>query len=161
EVVPLLAKYVGSLPSQGKRTSEFKDVGLQFPPSIERERCEKGREPRSQTAISFFADPPPDPAEQERVAAATTVLQTILRDVLREDLGQTYTVSVGQSQLVHQRGAGYIQVSFGAAPENIDTMADRVLQEIKRLQQDGPSADLTAKAKESARRSFETNLKQN
>ena len=39
-------------------------------------------------------------------------------------------------------------------------MTDRVLQEVKRLQQDGPSADLTSKAKEAAK-SYETALKQN
>ena len=36
-----------------------------------------------------------------------------------------------------------------------------MLKEIKRLQDEGPSADLTNKAKESARRGYETALKQN
>lgn len=70
-------------------------------------------------------------------------------------------MSVGLSQSLPQRGDGFVEVSFGAAPENITTMADRVIQEVKRLQQDGPSADLTTKAKESARRGYETALKQN
>ena len=66
-----------------------------FPSTVELVRVEKGREPRSQTVISFFADVPADPMEQERANALTFVLETVLRDVLREDLGQTYTVSVG------------------------------------------------------------------
>jgi len=161
EAVPLLAQYLGSLPSKGTRTTEFKDVGLHFPAASQRERCVKGREPRSQTVISFFADPPAESMEQEKIIAATTILQTTLRDMLREDLGQTYTVSVGLSQALPLRGAGYIQVGFGAAPENIDGMTDRVLAEVKRLQQEGPSADLVAKAKESAKRGYETSLRQN
>ena len=40
-------------------------------------------------------------------------------------------------------------------------MTDRVLQEIKRLQQEGPTADLTNRAKESARRGYETALRTN
>ena len=40
-------------------------------------------------------------------------------------------------------------------------MTTRVMQEVKRLQDDGPSADLTNRAKESARRSYEVALKQN
>ena len=40
-------------------------------------------------------------------------------------------------------------------------MTDRVLQEVKKLQQDGPSEDLTSRAKESARRGYETALRQN
>jgi predicted Zn-dependent peptidase len=35
------------------------------------------------------------------------------------------------------------------------------MKEIKRLQDEGPSADLTTRAKEGARRTFETAIKQN
>ena len=161
EVVPLLAQYVGSLPSAGSKSSAFRDVGLKFPQTTERAKVEAGREPRGQTVISFFADPTADPSEQEKLIAATTVLETTLRDVLREELGQTYTVSVGLSQALPQRGGGHIAVRFGAAPENLESMTARVLKEIKRLQDEGPSADLTNKAKETARRGYETALKQN
>ena len=89
------------------------------------------------------------------------MLDIALRDILREELGQTYTVSVGLSQPLPQRGAGHIQVRFGAAPENLETMTARVMQEIKRLQTEGPSADLTNRAKETARRGYETALKTN
>jgi predicted Zn-dependent peptidase len=54
-----------------------------------------------------------------------------------------------------------MEVSFGSAPENIDAMTERVMKEINRLQEEGPSADLTTRAKEGAKRGYETNLKQN
>jgi zinc protease len=161
DVVPLLGRYVGSLPSKGSATSKFNDVAIHFPEASERVRVEKGREPRGQTVISFFADPTPNPVEQENVVAAMTVLETALRDVLREELGQTYTVGVGLSQPLPQRGAGHIDVRFGSAPENVASMTDRVVREIKRLQENPPSADLTNRAKESARRGYETALKDN
>ena len=162
QAVPLLARYVGTLPARAAaQRSTFKDVGMHFPATNQRVKVEKGREPRSQTVISFFADPPVDPMEQERVSAATDVLEIALRDILREELGQTYTVSVDLSEPLPQRGAGHIEVTFGAAPENIDKMADRVLQEVQRMQQEGPSADLVNRAKETARRNYETALKQN
>jgi zinc protease len=161
DAVPLLARYVGTLPSSGQRTSQFRDVALHFPETSQRATVEQGREPRGQTVISFFADPSADPVVQEHISAATTVLDTALRDILREDLGQTYTVSVNFSQPLPQRGAGHMQVRFGAAPENLASMTARVLQEIKRLQSEGPSEDLTNRAKESARRNYETALRQN
>jgi zinc protease len=111
--------------------------------------------------ISFFADPTIDPLEQEKIIAATTVLDISLRDILREDLGQTYSVNVGLAQALPQRGGGHIEVRFGAAPENLPSMTTRVMQEVKRLQQEGPSQDLTDRAKETARRGYETALKQN
>lgn len=160
-VLPLLARYVGSLPSSGARSARFTDLAIRFPEGVRSEVVEMGREPRSSTVISFFADPAPDPIAQERIGAATTVLEITLRDVLREELGQTYTVSVGRSQPLPQRGAGHTQVRFGAAPENIEAMTARVIAEVRRLQQSGPSDDLTNRAKESARRGYETSLRQN
>jgi zinc protease len=161
EAVPMLAQYVGSLPSTGQKTSRFKSVGLQFPSRNEQAKVEAGREPRGQTVISFFADPGPDPFEQEQLIEATTVLEISLRDILREQLGQTYGVSAGLNQPLPQRGGGRVEVRFGAAPENLESMTQRVLGEIKRLQDEGPSADVTNRAKETSRRGYETALKTN
>jgi zinc protease len=161
EAVPLLARYVGGLPSTGTKSSSFHDFGIHFPDGIQKAEVRKGREPRAQTLISFAADPPFDPVEQERVIAATNVLETVLRDALREELGQTYTVSVGLAQSPPQHGDGYIGVNFGAAPENIGAMTDRVLAEVRRLQTEGPSAATVASAKEGVKRDYETALKQN
>jgi zinc protease len=162
DALPLLARYVGGLPSTGTGTSDFKDVGILFPAGTQRVKVEKGREPKASTVLSFFADPPGnDPMEQERSLAATDVLEIALRDILREELGQTYTVSVDLSQGLPQRGGGHVEVSFGAAPENIEKMGDRVMQEVQRLQKDGPSEDLVNRAKETARRNYETQLRTN
>ncbi|HUK35897.1 MAG TPA: insulinase family protein, partial [Vicinamibacterales bacterium] len=162
EVLPLVARYVGGLPSGGPARTDVKDIGIHFPPSTIRDGVEMGREPRANVVISFYAEQSSDPVEAENVAAATTVLDIALRDVLREDLSQTYTVSVGQGGPgLPQRGGGYMRVSFGAAPENIASMTERVLTEITKLQNDGPSEDLTNRAKESAKRSYETSLQQN
>ena len=161
ELVPLLARYVGSLPSTGQAASGFKDVGLAFPASIERAQVEKGREPRAQTVLSFAADPPIEENEQTRVAAAAEVLEIAMRDILREELGETYNVTVGLSQPAPQRGGGRIGISFGAAPENITRMVERTLQEVRRLQEAGPSEDLVSRARESARREHETAVRQN
>jgi zinc protease len=161
DAIPLLAKYVGSLPSKGAATAKFHDMEIHFPTTIERARVEKGREPRSQTVVSFAADPPLEENEQSRVDAATEVLEIALRDILREELGETYSVSVGLVQPLPQRGAGRISISFGSAPDKADSMVQRILQEVQRLQKEGPSADLVNRAKEAAHREHETARKQN
>jgi zinc protease len=162
DALPLLARYVGGLPSTGTGSSDFKDLAITFPSGTKKVTVEKGREPKSSTVISFFADPPGnDPMEQERVLAAADVLEIALRDILREELGQTYTVSVDLAQGLPQRGGGRIEVSFGASPDNIEKMSARVMQEVQRMQKEGPSADLVNRAKETARRNYETQLKDN
>jgi zinc protease len=161
EALPLIGRYVGSLPSKGTPTSKFKDVGIKFPSSVERARVDKGKEPKSQTVISFAADPPIEEHEQTRIEAATDVLEIALRDILREELGETYSVSVRLAQSPPQRGGGHIEISFTASPDNVDKMIARVQQEVARLQKEGPSQDLTTRAKETARREYETSVKQN
>jgi zinc protease len=161
QAVPLLAKYVGSLPSTGKATSRFEDVGIHFPGRVVRDTVRKGAEPRSQTVISFFADPPADEAETVRLSAAADVLEIALRDILREELGQTYTVSAGFVDSRPQSGTGRVVVSFGSAPENAERMVERALAEVSRLKKEGPSADLTTRAVQAALRQLEVALRQN
>ena len=161
DAIALAARYVGSLPSSGRAASRYKDLGVTFPSAIQRATVEKGREPRAQTVLSFAADPPLEENEQTRVEAATDVIEIALRDILREELGETYNVSVGLSQALPQRGGGHVRVAFGASPDNIARMIDRTLQEVKRFQTEGPSDDLVNRAKESARREHETAVKQN
>jgi zinc protease len=161
EQLPLLSRYVGSLPSKGQPTSSVTDVGLKFPESIQREIVKKGREPKVTTRISFFADPPQDPNIITRLSTAADVLEIALRDILREELGETYTVGVGLQQETFQRGGGHVAVSFTAAPDNLQKMTDRVFQEVQRLQKDGPSEDFLTRAREAAMREHETGMKQN
>src|SRR5262249_51971976 len=57
DVLPLIAQYVGSLPSTGRASAEVKDVGIHFPGAQIREKVEMGREPRSSVVISFYSEP--------------------------------------------------------------------------------------------------------
>ena len=161
EALPLIARYVGSLPSKGAATSKAKDIGLKFPTSIERVNVEKGSEPKVTTTISFFADPPQDSNELTRLTSATEVLDIALRDILREELGETYGVTVDFNQEMFQRGGGHTFVQFTAAPQNLQKMTERVLQEVQRMQKEGPTEDLVNRAKESARREHEEGMQQN
>jgi zinc protease len=161
EALPLIARYVGSLPSGRQATASVKDVGLKFPEKVERATVNKGREPKVTTQISFFADPPPDANIVTRLSSAADVLEIALRDILREDLGETYSVGVGFEQETFQRGGGFVAVSFTAAPENLQKMTDRVMEEVRRMQKEGPSEDLVNRAKESALREHETGMRQN
>ena len=53
---------------------------LEFPEMIQRETVNKGQEPRSQTAITFFADTRLDELETHRLRAAATVFEMHLRE---------------------------------------------------------------------------------
>jgi zinc protease len=161
EAAPLVARYLGALPSLGKRTSAFVDRGLTFPAAPLQARVEKGVEPKSQTALTFFADTGLKEMEMYQARAAASVLRSRLRDLLREELGGTYGASVGYSDMAPLPGYGTTGISFGSAPESVDKLKEATLAEVARLQKEGPSAEDVQKIQEIDRRELETALKQN
>jgi zinc protease len=161
EITPLLEKWVASLPSTGKKTSAARDMGVKFPAAAVKEEVKKGKEPTSQTVMAFFADPGFDEMELHRARAAVGVLNIRLREILREELGGTYGVSVGFSNSPPIKGYGYMAIQFKSSPDNVDKLVTASLKEIERLKAEGPSADDVSKVKELERRDLETNAKQN
>jgi zinc protease len=139
-ITPLLEKYVGSLPSKKTRDLIPGAPAPEFPKSVVRETIRKGRDPRSQTAITFFADTELDPVQIERASAVAAVLQTRLYARLRTLLGGTYTVGSVYSDTTPQRGFGTITVTFGSAPANAEALTTAALDEIGTLRTNGPTA---------------------
>jgi zinc protease len=161
KIEPLLTTYVASLPSQGKPTSAYSDVRLEFPADVKKEIVNKGQEPKAQTVISFFADTMLNELEMHRVRAATAILERHLRDQLREELGGTYSVGVDYSNTLPKPGYGATSVQFGSAPDRVDSLVSTVMTELDRMRRDGPSADDVQKVKETEKEGLETSFKQN
>ena len=77
---------------------------------MQRAEVVKGKEPASQTVLSFFADTRLDELEMHRARAASTLVGMRLRDILREQLGGTYGVSVNYGNTIPQTGYGTMTV---------------------------------------------------
>jgi zinc protease len=161
EITPLLTTYLASLPSTGKPDAKRGDLRLQFPATVIRETVVKGKEPRSQTAITFFADTKLDEMEDYRLSAATAVLQARLRDILREQMGGTYSVGAQYGSTSPEPGYGTVTVAFGSSPENVDSLTKAVMAEIDRLRRDGPSASDINAVREAEKNDIKTALRQN
>ena len=161
QMAPLLSAYVAALPSRGAPTAKMGEVRLPFPAAVVEETVVKGQEPKSQTVMSFFADPGLNEFEIHRLNAATEVVEMKLRDLLREELGGTYSVTVGFSSTQPQPGYGTTTVQFGSAPENADTLVAGVMRQLETLRRDGPSAEDVQKIKETEKRDLETSMRQN
>jgi zinc protease len=161
ELTPLVERWIGGLPSTGKKTAIFRDMGVRFPVAVVRDGVTRGKDPASQTVISFFADAGKDEFEMHRLRAAGNVLSIRLREILREELGGTYGVSVSYENSLPLPGDGAVVVQFGSAPETVDTLSKAVFTEVERLKAQGPSADDVARVKEMEKRDLETNARQN
>jgi zinc protease len=161
KIEPLLAAYIASLPSTGKPTSAYSTVRIEFPEGVRKEIVNKGKEPKSQTVLSFFADTDLDELQMHRLRAATAILERHLRDQLREELGGTYSVGVDYSNTLPQPGYGTTTIQFGSAPDRVDSLVATVMAELDRMRRDGPSADDVQKVKETEKEALETSFRQN
>ena len=157
---PLVQTYLATLPSAG-RVESWRDVGIRPPDGIVEKLVRQGVEQRSQTSIVLSGPIEFSRENQYLVSSLSELLQIKLRERLREDLGGTYTVTVGGS--AEREPAPYysIQVGFSADPERLEELTAAVFDEMNTLKVEGPAENDVLKVKEAQRRSQETNLEQN
>jgi zinc protease len=159
-IVPLVERYVASLPAKGTRSTRFDASALKFPAQVVERTVALGREPLSLSTLTFAAPAGRDLKDRYQARAAAAVLRTLLRGMLREEKGQAYSASVGWSS-EDPADYGTVTVSFGSSPENAPGMARSVLAEIEKLQQQGPPPEAVANEQEIQRREHEVALRQN
>lgn len=157
---PLTETYLGSLPSLNRRET-WKDPGIRPPAGVIRKEVRKGREDKSEVRIIFTG--PFEWSRQNRydIAAMAALLRIKLRETLREDLGGTYGVGVRASPSHYPEPDYEFSVSFGCAPGRVEELIQTVFQQIDSLKQFGASDKYLQKIKETQRRQYETDLKEN
>jgi len=156
----LVQTYLGGLPSI-HRQETWRDVGIDPPRGVIRKTVRRGIEPQSQTRIIFTGEAPYSRRANHVLRSMGTLLQTWLRETLREALGGTYGVSVSATASRTPEERYRISIAFGSAPERAAELADVVFHHIDSLKTTGPSQDDILKVQESQRRSRETSLRQN
>jgi zinc protease len=159
-IKPLVAKWLGSLPSTGKKET-WRDTGVRPPTGVVQRVVRKGTEPKARTALVFTG--PFDYTRQNRyyLSALAELLNIKLREALRENLGGTYGVSVGPSATRDPQPSYRFSIGFGSAPERLEALTAAALAQIDSVKRFGTTPDYLNKVKEAALRSRETALKQN
>ncbi|HTQ98343.1 MAG TPA: insulinase family protein [Candidatus Acidoferrum sp.] len=158
---PLVETYLGGLPAAGRKET-WKDVGIRYVQGVKQETVKRGLEPQSRTRIVWNGKfDVRNTQERVKLSLLMDLVQNHLREIMREQLGGTYSVSVSRLIEFRPEAAFVVNVDFGSAPERADELANTVFAEIARLQQNGPTDTEFANVREAAQRSYETGLRQN
>ncbi|MGB3778128.1 MAG: insulinase family protein [Tunicatimonas sp.] len=157
---PLLATYLGSLPSTN-REETWKDIGVRPPSGAVEEDVFKGNDPKSMVSLTFTGEMDYDREEAFELNALIQALNIKLIEEIREKRSGVYGISARGSATKYPYEHYTISVGFPCAPENVDTLTQAVYDEIKKLQASGPTQADLQKVKETLRREIETNLKEN
>jgi zinc protease len=161
---PLVERYLGSLPARagGKgRGERWKDVGARPPRGVKRFEVKSGIEQKSTVALKFTGKARWSRPEQHLANSVGEAFALRLRDVLREDLGATYGVSVSGNVFRRPYEGNEAQIDFTCAPENVPKLLETVYREIRAVQKDGFSPAYVEKVKATQLRALEEALRTN
>lgn len=160
KIRPLVLTWLGGLPSLNRNESG-RDVGMEPPAGVVRVDVSRGIEPRSQVQIVFTGSAEFSRENRHDLSALASVLETRLREVLREDMGAVYGVSVSGDISRRPRPQYELNIGFACAPEKVDSLVQAVFAEIAAIQQNGIGDRYVQQVKETERRTRELNLADN
>jgi zinc protease len=159
ELRPLVERYLASLPAGQPET--FRDVNRMRPGGIVEKVVKKGTEPKAQTLWFFDGPAVYNPENRFMTRALRELMQMRLNDVLREQLGGTYSPNFNAGLDRVPKPEYSVAIQYGSSPENVDKLARSVLQVIDSVKKFGPTAAEVDKVREQISRAREVEIKTN
>jgi zinc protease len=159
-IKPLIEMYLGGLPSLN-RGETLKDLKIFPPRGIISKQVFKGTEPKSSVLLTFSGNYDWSSQNNYNFNSMLEVLRIKLREILREDKSGVYGVSVKGTPMKYPEQKFEIDISFGCSPDNVDILVNSTLAELDSLKKYTVSDVYINKIKETQKREFEVNLKEN
>jgi len=160
KIKPLIETYLGGLKSLN-RGETYRDLKIFPPKGIVEKKVLKGVEPKSHVNITFSGDYIWDTQNNYDFHSMIEVLKIKLREILREDKSGTYGVSINGAAMKYPEQMYNITISFGCAPEHVEDLVKTTFAELDSLKKFKVSDDYITKVKETQKREFEVNIKEN
>ncbi|MFA6597286.1 MAG: insulinase family protein [Ignavibacteriaceae bacterium] len=157
---PFVEKYLGSLPSL-KRNETWRNLKMTTPDTKIEKVVKKGIEQKSTVGIVFPSSFTWSRANEYLMESLMDVLNIRLREVIREDKGGTYGVSVYHQFDRIPTVKVTVNINFGCDPKRVEELTNSVFSVIDSLKNFGTTPETLAKVKETQKRQREVKLKQN
>lgn len=165
ELVDLCCYYLGTIPGDTKKKEDGKYEPYSFPKGISEKVVKKGQEDMGKVFIGFGGNLPASKNVEEtyRDIALMEQLRSLvdirLREIIREDKGGTYGVSVYTNMDGYPDRYYEFQITFGCEPAREEELTAEVIAALNELRAKPVDSSYIEKLKESYRRSFEANQK--
>jgi zinc protease len=157
---PLVASYLGALPATD-REETWRDLGMVPPKGVVKKTVRRGIEEKGQVGIVFTGPFEWSPESEHALKSLASVMEIELREVLREDLGGTYGVSIQAEAGPYPRPEYGLWIIFGCDPHRAEELTETVFDRIDGLRTRGPDKDYVDRVKESQNRGHEVDLRDN
>ncbi len=145
-VIPLVEKYIGSLPSTGrKETWVDRNIG-QPDGKLAREIIFPVTVPKATVFLSFEKDLKYEPYNYLGLSVIKGILDIVYTEKVREDEGGTYGVSVALSSQKRPSEIGEGYIMFDCDPERANSLRAIIYTELENIMDNGPGKENLDKA---------------
>jgi zinc protease len=155
----LAATYLASLPAAG-RQERWQDLNVDPPAGVEDRTVHMGIEPRSITQLVYAGEMEWSRPQAMALAALSEIFQIRVRERVEEDMGSTYSISVGAAAYLLPDPEYRLYVYFGSDPERTEELLEEVFATADWVV-DGVDRSYLDRAKELLRATREEQLRRN
>jgi zinc protease len=159
-IEPLLAKYLGALPSLN-RPEEARDLNLHAPDGRIVKEVDKGSEPKATVVMVFSGKFDYNAFNTVKMDALKETLEIRLIQRLREDESGVYSPGVFDNTVKFPQPRYSFIIQFGCSPQNVAKLIASTLDEISKLKTIGPLQENIDKWRAEEKTQTETQLKTN
>jgi zinc protease len=157
---PLLAAYLGSLPSN-KVEHNFKDVGLRPAKGPGKLVVKKGADKQSFVVIQYNGELPYNQETDLHLTMLCDVINIKIIEKLREEMGGIYGGGIRGVWEKRPYEHYSIGASFPCGPENVDKLTAAFFDIVKNISEKGVEAKDLEKVKETLKNQYTESIKQN
>ncbi|MEZ4660008.1 MAG: insulinase family protein [Caldilineaceae bacterium] len=144
QIKALAQQYLGTLPA-ANRSETWQDVAPDLPSGVIQEEVKKGQDEQSISELIFYGDMAATPDNRMKIRAVETILDIMVRDTVREELGGAYASGTFSNVNEQPDQNYYFGVYFGSEPARARELIDAVFGEIEKLQTEGPTEENVTK----------------
>lgn len=166
----LAEQYLASIPRPAAAVSDDDPVGFQEsipegryprPEGIVADTVRAGSEPVAQLAMVLHGPYEWSRSENFRFTALASLLDTRLREEIREAAGGAYSVGAGGWRWRDPQPWAYMQLGFGLDPERVDELRSRAFEVIEELRTREVSSDYIERIKAQERDQYAESIRDN
>ncbi len=157
---PLLATYLGSLPSAAKPAA-YKDNGVRPVSGKQDFSVHSGTEPKSLILAFYTGEVPYSEDLELKANALSEILNIKIIEDLREKLGAIYGGGIYASVNKYPYNSYSLVMQLPCGPENVDTLLKSANIEIEKIKTNGPEAADLEKVKKAWLEQYKVQVKEN
>ncbi len=160
KIKPLLATYIGSLPTNGKK-AQFFDNGVRPAKGNLSIKFSKGAEPKSFILNVYSGDVTYSEDLELKTEILNEVLNIKITEELREKIGGIYGGGINGTVSKYPYNGYSMGLQLPCGPENVDKLTAAADAEIEKIKSNGPTQIDLDKVKKALLEKYTTNVKEN